>query len=77
MAANIKVYGTKQCSYCSMAKEFLENKGVSFQYFDVGKDEAARKEMIDQSEQMGVPVIIIDDEVIIGFNKEKIESLLK
>ena len=77
MVANIKIYGTEQCPYCHKAQEFLEAKGVSFQYFDVGKDEVARKEMIDQSEQMGVPVIVIGDEVIVGFNKEKMESLLK
>lgn len=77
MAVNIKIYGTEQCPYCKMAKEFLEEKGVNFRYFDVGKDEVALKEMIDKSKQMGVPVIIIGDEVIIGFKKSKIESLLK
>jgi len=56
-----------------MAKDFFNEKGVEFQDFDVSKDLDKRKEMVDKSGQMGVPVIIIDDkEIIVGFNKPKI-----
>jgi glutaredoxin-like YruB-family protein len=73
----ITVYSTQSCPYCHMAKEYLEEKNLEFEYIDVGKDKEKAKEMIEKSGQMGVPVIIIGDEVIVGFNKPKIEEALK
>ena len=65
MEHNIKIYTTPTCHYCKMAKEFL----------DVTQDETARNEMIEKSGQMGVPVIDIDGQVLVGFNKEKLAEL--
>jgi len=73
----VTVYSTPTCHFCHMAKDFFKEKGVAFEDFDVSKDLDKRKEMLEKSGQMGVPVIIIDNkEIIVGFNKPKIvESL--
>lgn len=73
----VTVYSTPTCHFCHMAKDFFKEKGVAFEDFDVSKDLDKRKEMVDKSGQMGVPVIVIDNkEVIIGFNKPKIVDVL-
>jgi len=59
-----------------MAKDFFQKNNVEFQEFDVGKDLAKRQEMIEKSGQMGVPVITVDNEIIVGFNKPKLQELL-
>lgn len=72
----IKVYSTPTCPYCQMAKKFLEENGIDFENVDVSTNQEAAQEMIKKSGQMGVPVIDIDGNIIIGFNKSKIKSLL-
>lgn len=72
----VKVYSTPSCPYCRMAKEYLKTKGIDYQDLDVSSDRDALREMLELTGQMGVPVIVIDDEVIIGFDKDKIDSLL-
>jgi glutaredoxin len=59
-----------------MAKDFLTSKGITYEDFNVSFDAEKRKEMVEKSGQMGVPVIIIDDKLIIGFNKPKVMELL-
>jgi glutaredoxin-like YruB-family protein len=71
------VYSTQTCPYCVLLKNWLDEKKVSYEYNDVGVDQAKAKEMIDKTGQMGVPVIDIDGDVVIGFNQAKIESSLK
>ena len=73
----VKVYSTPTCPYCTMAKDFLKEKGVEFEDIDVSEDQAAAKEMVEKSGQMGVPVIDIDGELIVGFNKPAIEKALE
>lgn len=78
---NIKVYSTPTCPYCTIAKKYFDDKGVKYEDYDVSADEKKAQEMQEKSSQMGVPVIIIDDgkgneEVIIGFDKEKIDKAL-
>ncbi len=75
--AKVKVYSTPWCMYCKMAKDYFKEKRVDFTEFDVSVDERARKEMLDASKQSGVPVIMIDNEMVIGFDKERINQLLK
>jgi glutaredoxin-like YruB-family protein len=72
----IKVYSTSTCPYCKMAKSFLEQKGLSYDDLDVAADAVARAEMIKKSGQMGVPVIDVDGEVIIGFDRERLAGLI-
>jgi glutaredoxin-like YruB-family protein len=73
----VKVFSTPTCPYCKMAKDYLSGKGVTFEEVDVSADAAGRDEMVKKSGQMGVPVIIVDSEVVIGFDKERLEGLLK
>ncbi len=73
----VKVYSTPTCVYCKTLKEYLKSKNIEFQEIDVSKDEKELQEMIKVSGQMGVPVVNIDGEVIVGFDKPKIDNLLK
>lgn len=73
----ITVYSTDTCPYCTMAKNYLAKKGVPFEDANVGEDRQKAQEMIQKSGQMGVPVIDIDGEIIIGFNQHAIEQALK
>lgn len=72
----ITVYSTPTCPYCKRVKDYLTQKGVSFSDYNVAEDREKAKEMIDKSKQMGVPVIIIGDDVVVGFNQVKLDSLL-
>lgn len=76
MSMNVKVYSTPMCPWCNVAKDFLKSHNISFEDIDVSIDEKAAGEMIKKSGQMGVPVIEIDDKVIIGFNKPVLEEIL-
>jgi len=64
------------CPYCVTLKNFLKERGFEFEDIDVGADEAKAKEMIEKSGQMGVPVVEIDNEIIIGFDRERIVKIL-
>lgn len=72
----IKVYSTPTCAYCVTLKKFLAEKGIKFESIDVSQNEKDLQEMVDKSGQMGVPVIDIDGQIIVGFNKNKIVELL-
>lgn len=72
----VKIYSTPTCPYCVTLKEFLKEKGIGFEDVNVAENAEAREEMVNKSGQMGVPVIDIDGEIIIGFDKEKISKLL-
>ncbi|MBI3671515.1 NrdH-redoxin [Candidatus Azambacteria bacterium] len=74
--ATVKIYSTPSCVYCKLAKEFFDEHGVKYTDLNVAEDYDARAEMIDRSGQMGVPVIFIDNEMTIGFDEERIRSLL-
>jgi glutaredoxin 3 len=73
----IKVFGAASCPWCVKLKEWLESKKAKFVYVDVSKPEnqAQTMEMVQKSGQMGIPVTLIGDEVIIGFDKAKITKL--
>ena len=73
----ITIYSTPTCFYCKKAKELFHKKGCEFQEKNVAIDLDARKEMFEKSGQMGVPVIEINGEVMIGFDESKINNLLK
>lgn len=72
----ITVYSTPTCPYCVMAKEYLKSKGFKYEDVDVAHDRARAQEMIEKSGQMGVPVLDIDGNVIVGFDKEAIDKSL-
>ncbi|ODS37985.1 MAG: NrdH-redoxin [Candidatus Altiarchaeales archaeon WOR_SM1_86-2] len=72
----VAVYSTPTCPYCRMTKEYLKEKEVEFEDFDVSSDQEKAAEMIGKSGQMGVPVIEINGKIIVGFNREKIDEAL-
>jgi len=71
------VYSTETCPWCHKAKDFLKENNVEFEDKNVAEDEAARKELVDKSGQMGVPVLDIDGTIIVGFDQEGIKKALK
>lgn len=73
----VKVYTTQVCPFCITLKEFLKKNSVEFEEFDVSEDIEARKEMIEKSGQMGVPVVDINGEIVIGFDKGRLLELLE
>ena len=73
---DVKVYSTSTCHYCVMVKEFLKNNNIQFEDINVGMNPQAGQEMIDKSGQMGVPVLDIDGQIIVGFDKDAISKAL-
>lgn len=76
MDQKVIVYSTPTCPWCIRVKQFLKDNNVAFENYDVSADQAKAEEMIQKSGQMGVPVIEIEGQVIIGFDKEKITKAL-
>ena len=73
----VTIYSTPSCHFCHMAKEFFKANNVVYTEHDVAGDASKRKEMIEKSGQMGVPVIFIGSELVIGFDRPKITKLLE
>ncbi len=76
MGRQVKVYSTKTCPHCVRAKEYLEGKNIEFEDIDVSEDQEKAREMVELTGQMGVPVIVIDGEAIVGFDRAKIQKTL-
>ena len=72
----VVIYSTPTCPYCKRAKEYLSQKGIRYTDIDVAQDKEKAKEMTQKSGQMSVPVIIIDDEIVVGFNQVQLDKLL-
>ena len=75
-AKNVTIYSTPTCHFCHMAKDFFKENSVEFTDHDVSADTAKRQEMVEKSGQMGVPVIFIGEDMVIGFDKPKVQQLL-
>ena len=75
--AKVKIYSTPTCAYCVMAKEWFRANNVEYEEYDVSYDEGRRNELVEKTGQMGVPVIEIDEEIVIGFDKKRLSELLK
>lgn len=73
---NVTVYTTSTCPWCVKAKEYLSSKGVNYEEKNVSMDRAAAGEMIQKSGQRGVPVLDIDGNIVVGFDQERIDTLL-
>lgn len=72
----VSIYTTPTCHFCQMAKEFFKANNVAYTEFNVAEDQDKRAEMIEKSGQMGVPVIYIGEDLVIGFNEPKIKKFL-
>ena len=77
MAASITMYTTPTCAFCHMAKEYFKANDIEFEAKDVTQDEKAYQEILDKSGQLGVPVIDIGGTVILGFDRPKIDAVLR
>ena len=73
---DVKIYTTPTCGYCHQAKSFLDGLGVKYTEYDVSRDREAAEEMVAITGQMGVPVIVINGEAIVGFDRARIQALL-
>jgi glutaredoxin-like YruB-family protein len=73
----VTIYSTPTCHYCNLAKEYFNENKVKYDSFDVASDLDKRREMMEKSGQLGVPVIVIDGEVVVGFDRSRIANLLQ
>jgi len=76
MDKTVTIYSTPTCHFCQMAKEYFTENNIAYTEHDVSADLEKRQEMVDKTNQMGVPVILIGDEVTIGFDKKRLQDLL-
>jgi glutaredoxin-like YruB-family protein len=76
MSKNVTIYSTPACHFCHAAKDFFKENNVVFTEHDVSTDAEKRKEMVELTSQMGVPVIRIGDDIVIGFDEPKLRELL-
>lgn len=73
----VKIYTTPTCTWCKKTKEWLQKKKIKYTEHNVVADEKARKEMLKKSSQIGVPVLDIDGQIIVGYEPKAIEKALK
>lgn len=76
MDKQVVIYSTPTCHFCQMTKEFLKEQNIEFTDYNVAEDLEKRQEMIEKSGQMGVPVIFVGEEMMVGFDKERLSELL-
>lgn len=74
--AQVEIYSTESCHFCHMAKEWLTAKNIPFVDYNVGENMERRKEMVEMTGQLGVPVIKIADNVMVGFSPEQMAKIL-
>lgn len=74
---NVTIYSTQTCHFCHAAKDFFKENDIPFTDLDVTSDQKNQKEMTERSGQMAVPVIFVDDEMVIGFDEPKLKELLE
>ncbi|NLW08392.1 MAG: NrdH-redoxin [Firmicutes bacterium] len=74
--AKVKIYSLPTCPYCDKAKAFLDAYNINYEEINVATDKEGMEEMIEKTGQMGVPVLEIDDQIVIGFDRRKISELL-
>lgn len=73
----VTIYSTNNCHFCNLAKDFFKNNDIAYTEHNVGTDTEKRQEMINLTHQLGVPVIRIDDTILVGFQESKIAELLE
>ncbi len=76
MDKTVTIYSTPVCHFCHLAKDFFAENNIAFTEHDVASDMDKRAEMVDLSGQMGVPVIRIGDDLVVGFDEVKVKELL-
>ncbi|MEK7614296.1 MAG: glutaredoxin family protein [Patescibacteria group bacterium] len=76
MAKKVSIYTTPTCIYCVATKKFFKENDIKYEEHNVASDLVKRQEMIEKTGQMGVPVVMVDDNILVGFNRPKLEELL-
>jgi len=76
MPKNVKIYSTPTCPWCIRTKQFLKENNIIFEDLDVSTNQQAVEEVIQKSGQMGVPVLDIEGQIIVGFDRERIKQEL-
>jgi len=76
MDKQVTIYSTPTCHFCQEAKAFFKEHNIDYTEYDVSTDKEKVQEMVERSGQMGVPVIFVGDEMVIGFNEDKLKELL-
>lgn len=76
MAHQVKVYSTPTCPWCKKTKQFLDENKIPYQNFDVASDKAIRDEMVSKTGQLGVPVVDIDGDILVGFDEKWLRQKL-
>ncbi|MFT6361243.1 MAG: glutaredoxin 3 [Candidatus Paceibacteria bacterium] len=74
---DVKIYSTPTCHFCHMAKDFFKENNIEYTEYDVAADAEKRAEMMEKTGQMGVPVIQIGEDLLVGFQEAKIKELLE
>lgn len=73
----VKVYSTPTCPFCQLAKKFLTENNIEYEDIDVSVNKEKAEDMVELSGQIGVPVIVIDEEIIVGFDEAKVKEALE
>ena len=76
-AKKVEIFSTPTCHFCHMAKEWLDEKGIPYSDYNVGEDMEKRKEMVEITGQLGVPVIRVGENVMVGFNQDQLAKILE
>jgi len=76
MTQQITVYTTPTCTWCTAVKQYLDDKGFSYDEVDVSADVQRARELVERTGQYGVPVIDVDGEFVVGFDRARLEALL-
>ncbi|MEK9635191.1 MAG: glutaredoxin family protein [Candidatus Woesearchaeota archaeon] len=74
--ASVTIYTTNVCPWCHKAKDFFDENGIKYSEKNVQQNREYQAELLEKSGQLGVPVITVDDETVIGFNKERLKKIL-
>lgn len=73
---SVKIYSTPKCVYCDKAKEWFKENNIEYEEVNISADDAEREKLITKTGMMGVPVIEVGNEIIIGFDKVKLSKIL-
>ncbi len=76
MAKDVTIYSADWCAFCHAAKQYFDKLGVKYTDKNIERDVAAAREAVDKSHQMGIPVIDIGGQIIVGFDRPKIDAAL-
>lgn len=72
----VEIYSTPVCKYCNLAKDFFKKNSVAYTEYNVATDQAKRAEMVEKSGQLGVPVIDVGGDIVVGFDEKVLKDLL-